>query len=101
MFAQRIKKYIGSYMAQLNGTKALIFTGGIGENSITMRQMIMENLEQMGIIFDSEKNKNFKRGVECLVSADNSPIAVYIIPTNEELVIARDTFCIIDGIPCM
>lgn len=101
MFSQRIKKYIGAYMAQLNGTKALIFTGGIGENSITMRQMIMENLEQMGVIFDPEKNKNFKRGKDCLISADNSPVAVYIIPTNEEMVIARDTFCIIAGIPCM
>jgi acetate kinase len=101
MFAQRIKKYIGSYMAELNGTKAIIFTGGIGENSIIMRQLIAENLENMGIIFDSEKNNNFKRGVECKLSADNSPIEIYIIPTNEELVIARDTFCIIAGIPCM
>ncbi len=101
VFSQRIKKYIGSYMAELNGTEALIFTGGIGENSDVMREMILTDLEMCGIRIDSELNKEKTRGGEGRISTDDSPVAVYVIPTDEELVIARDTCCIINGAECM
>jgi len=101
MFAQRIKKYIGAYMAEINGTKAIIFTGGIGENSPSERKRICSNLEDLGIIIDIEKNNNLARGKEGNVAADNSKVEIWVIPTNEELVIARDTVCIINGAECI
>ena len=91
LIAYSVKKYIGSYLAVLNGTDAIVFTGGIGENSKEAREQILENMETLGIVLDKEKNNNFKRGQIELISAKNSKIKVYVIPTDEELMMARDT----------
>ncbi|NLK73493.1 MAG: acetate kinase [Clostridiales bacterium] len=89
VFAHREKKYIGAFAAEMNGLDALVFTAGIGENSASMRKSICENLEYLGIKIDD--NKNNIRGKDAVVSADDSKVKVLVIPTNEELMIARDT----------
>lgn len=88
--AYRIKKYIGSYAAVLNGVDAIVFTGGIGEHSDLMRGLVMENMEYLGVDFDFEANKQHGDGVRVLSKPD-SKVKVYILPTNEELSIARET----------
>ena len=88
VFCYRVKKYIGSYMAALNGSDALIFTGGIGENSAIIRQKIIENLTFLGLEIDTEKNEQVD-GFSAIHSED-SKVEIYVIPTNEELVIAID-----------
>jgi len=90
MFAYRVKKYIGSYAAALGGVDIIVFTGGIGENDPETRKRILSNLEYMGIKTDSEKAGI--RGKETIISSSNSQVIVMVIPTDEELVIARDTF---------
>ena len=87
----RLKKYIGAYSAALGGVDAIIFTAGIGENSYELREGVMKDMEYLGIDFDFEKNKNFKRGEVELLTKPNSKVKVYIIPTDEELLIARET----------
>lgn len=89
LYAHRIKSYIGSYIAVMNGVDAIVFTAGIGENSAATRYDVCSNLENLGIIIDKEKNN--VRGKIAEISADSSKVKVYLIPTNEELVIARDT----------
>lgn len=92
MSAYRIKKYIGSYMAALGGVDAIAMTAGGGENDCSLRETALSGLEELGIKLDKKRNgKNFVRGTECLISTDDSPVKVYVIPTNEELVIMRDT----------
>lgn len=85
----QIRKYIGSYAAAMGGLDAVVFTGGIGENDDDARARICKGLEFMGIRLDAAKNKGCRR--EACVSADGSKVAVWVIPTNEELLIARDT----------
>ncbi len=87
----QIKKFIGSYTAAMNGLDAIVFTAGIGENNAQLREDVMKDMEFFGIKFDVEANKNFKRGEINLLSAPDSKVKVYMIPTNEELVIASDT----------
>lgn len=89
MFANRAKRYVAGYMAEIGRTDAIVFTGGIGENSATMRADIMKGFEQFGIKIDSEKN-NVRGGCH-LISTDDSKVKVFVIATNEELMIARDT----------
>jgi acetate kinase len=90
MFAYRVRKYIGAYMATLGGLDALVFTAGAGENSSTLRESILSGLE--GIGFKLDKAKNDVRSPEIrLISADSSPIKVLVVPTNEELAIAEFT----------
>ncbi|GAB6138446.1 acetate/propionate family kinase [Halanaerobaculum tunisiense] len=89
MFVYRVKKYIGSYTAAMNGVDALVFTAGIGENSIDMREKICQDLDYLGVEIDSTKNDI--RGEVQEISTADSEVKVYVIPTNEELVIARDT----------
>ena len=84
-----VKKYIGSYAAAMGGMDALVFTAGIGENSDRAREGICSGLEFMGVKLDLEKNK--VRGKECIISTDDSRVKVLVVPTDEELVIARDT----------
>ena len=91
MFAYRVKKYIGSYAAAMGGLDCVAFTGGIGEHTEIVREKVMSGLEFLGIDFDFEKNNNVPRGEITKLSKPNSKVAVYIIPTNEELVIARET----------
>lgn len=95
MMAHRIKKYIGGYAALLNGVDAIVFTGGIGENQEDLRELCMENMEYLGIEFDKEKNLTIPRGTIEELSKPSSKVKVYRIPTNEELVIARDTINLI------
>ena len=86
-----IKKYIGSYAAEMNGLDALVFTAGIGENQFNIRQAVCENMSFLGIELDAEKNENFERGIPFEISAKDSKVKVYIIPTDEEYMIALDT----------
>ena len=88
-FAYEVKKYIGAYAAALGGLDVLVFTAGVGENGVLMRQMICEGLEFLGVKLDQEKNK--LRGDERIISAADSKVTVWVIPTNEELMIAQDT----------
>ena len=89
MLTYGVKKYIGAYAAAMGGVDAIVFTAGIGENSAITRQMCTEGLEFLGVKMDYSKN-DF-RGEERIISADDSKVKVMVIPTNEELVIARDT----------
>ncbi|MGN0744822.1 MAG: acetate kinase [Christensenellales bacterium] len=88
--AYRIKKYIGSYAAVLNGVDAIVFTGGIGEHSDLMRELVMKDMEYLGVDFDFEANKGRGDGVR-FISKPQSKVKVLILPTNEELSIARET----------
>ncbi|NLK52813.1 MAG: acetate kinase [Syntrophomonadaceae bacterium] len=90
VYANRVKSYIGAYMAQLNGCDAIVFTAGLGENAIPIREQICANMEFLGIKMDTEKNK--VRGEEVDVATDDSKVRIFVIPTNEELVIAMDTY---------
>lgn len=89
LFNYKIKKYIGSYIAALGGLDALVFTGGIGENSVEVRKAVCSNMEYLGIELDLEKNKGSNGAAD--LSTDNAKVRVFRIPTNEELVIAMDT----------
>ncbi len=89
VFCYRIKKYVGSYIAALGGLDVLVFTGGIGENSPDVRKAVCENMEYLGI--DIEKTPNTSKDKEKLVSSSKATVAVYVIPTNEELMIAMET----------
>ncbi|AVM66685.1 acetate kinase [Peptostreptococcaceae bacterium oral taxon 929] len=90
MFTNRVKKYIGAYMAQMPELDAIVMTGGIGENSDTMRREILHGLEHLGIELDDKKNDG-TRAKEVNIAKDGAKIKIYICPTNEELMIARDT----------
>ena len=89
VFADRIHKYIGSYAARMGGVDAIIFTAGIGENSDTIREKVIEGLEFMGVYCDPDLNNI--RGEEVYISHPYSPVKVLVIPTNEEVMLARDT----------
>jgi len=89
LFAYRVRKYIGAYAAAMGGLDAIVFTAGLGENSASMRASICDGLEFLGVEIDKEKNN--VRGKEVDISKDGSKIKVLLIPTNEELMIARDT----------
>lgn len=93
IFAYQIKKFIGSYAAAMNGIDGIIFTGGIGENAPEVRAAACSNLDFLGIKIDAEKN--LCRGITKEISEDDSKVKVYVIPTNEELLIARDTLALI------
>ncbi len=88
VFANRIHKYIGSYAARMCGVDAIIFTAGIGENSDTIRASVLKGLEFMGVYWDPALNK--VRGEEAFINYPHSPVKVLVIPTNEEVMIARD-----------
>ena len=91
IFAYRIRKYIGSYMAVLNGCDGIVFTGGIGENDWLMRKQALCEMDQLGIQLDERKNQETV-GQEGAVHAQDSRVRVFVIPTNEEAAIARDTY---------
>ena len=91
MFAHRVKKYIGGYMAEMGGCDLLLFTGGIGENAWFMRRPILENMECLGIHVDLSKNDNVM-GEDLILSTPDSKVAVVVVTTDEEYVIASDTY---------
>ena len=94
MLQYQIKKYIGSYAAAMNGLDAVLFTGGIGENAWEVREGVCKDMEFFGIKLDTEKNKS-TRGELIKISTPDSKVEVWIVPTNEELLIARDTLAMI------
>ncbi|CCO07047.1 Acetate kinase (fragment) [Desulforamulus hydrothermalis Lam5 = DSM 18033] len=89
MFAYAIIKYVGAYTAAMGGLDALVFTGGIGENSKDMRARVLKGLAYTGLQIDEEKNNS--RGKEVIISKPGAPFAAMVVPTNEELMIARET----------
>ncbi|MGA9773602.1 MAG: acetate kinase [Blastocatellia bacterium] len=97
IFCYRARKYIGSYLAAMNGADAIVFTGGIGENSSEVRTSICDGLQWMGLDLDAERNRAMTGGLEGVISRTGSRLAAYVIPTNEELLIARDTLRAIRG----
>lgn len=90
IFAKKVRFYIGAYIAEMNGVDAIVFTAGVGENDVNMRELICTDLGNLGIKLDIIKNK--VRGKETIVSTEDSKVKLLLIPTNEELMIARDTF---------
>ena len=97
MYSYRVKKYIGSYSAVLGGADIIVFTGGIGENAVNIREESLSNLEYMGIELDTELNKTVF-STETVISTEKSKVKVMVVPTNEELVIAQDTYNIVSNI---
>jgi acetate kinase len=89
VYCLRIKGYIGNYMAKLNGCDCLVFTAGVGENSSLVREMVLENLDALGIVLDREKNR--AGCMNCDISLPGTPVRIFVVPTNEELMIARET----------
>jgi len=98
MEAYRLKKYIGAYTAALGRVDALVFTAGVGEMSDIIRGKVLEGLDILGIKYDPEKNKLVRtRNAELDISADDSPIKIFIIPTDEELVFVEDVVALLEG----
>ncbi|HEY6873986.1 MAG TPA: acetate kinase [Geobacteraceae bacterium] len=96
--AYRLRKYIGSYMAAIGRLDAVVFTAGVGEMGWPIREKTIEGLEHLGIHLDKERNKSaMTRKRETLITADDSPVKVYVIPTDEELVFTEDVAAILDG----
>lgn len=93
MYSSICKKYIGQYMALMSGADAIVLSAGVGENCQKMRRMIFSGWQPLGIILDQEKNK--QRGFERIISHDNSDVTIIVIPTDEEYMIARDTYEIV------
>lgn len=98
IFCYRARKYIGAYLAAMNGADAVVFTGGIGENSAEIRASICEGLQWMGLTLDAQSNAEHIHGREGLISATDARLAAYVIPTDEELLIARDTARCVEGV---
>ena len=99
IFCYRARKYIGSYLAAAGGADAIIFAGGIGENSSEIRARICEGLAWLGLELDPELNEAHVDGREGVISREGSRLAAYVIPTDEELLIARDTVRCVRGAP--
>ena len=95
-FTYVIKKYIGSYAAAMGGVDAIAFSAGTGENRADIRESVMEGLDFLGVDFDKERNTNFVRGENYRISKENSKVAVWVIPTDEEMSIARQTKAIVE-----
>ena len=98
VFCYRVRKYIGAYLAVLGRAHAIVFTGGIGENGAGIREQILDGLEPLGLALDRDANA-MARGAEADVSAADSPIRILVVPTNEELMIARDTVAAAQSTP--
>jgi acetate kinase len=99
MFCKRVKKYISAYMGSIDGADAICFSAGIGENSPMVRSKSCDELSVFGIEIDEELNQQATGGKEMLISTPNSKVDVYVIPTNEELVLARDTVRVVLNVP--
>jgi acetate kinase len=98
MFAYRVRKYIGAYLAAMNGADAILFAGGIGENAAPVRALICEGLEWLGVTIDPARNTATVGGGEGKISAEGSRVEVWVVPTDEELLIARDTVRVVQGL---
>jgi acetate kinase len=98
LFCYRVIKYVGAYMAALGGADAIVFAGGIGENAAPIRARICQGLEWMGLDISPARNAEKLGGAEGLISTDDSRLQAWVIPTDEELLIARDTFRVVTGL---
>lgn len=98
IFCYRIRKYIGAYLAALDGADAIVFTGGIGENSAAIRARVLEGLRWLGIDFDAALNRDLHSGRAGRITKEGSRLAAWVIPTDEEVLIARDTFRLLSGL---
>jgi acetate kinase len=94
MYAYRVKKFIGAYAAIMNGLDALVFTGGVGENDFNIRRMICQNMEYLGLEFDEVANHGVK-GQDRVISKSESHVIAAVVRTNEELLIAMDSYKIL------
>ena len=97
IFTNRVKKYIGAYMAEMGRCDAIVFTAGIGENGDRIRALVCRGLESLGIDFDEEANRQAPKGQASRISKPGSRVEIWIIPTNEELYLARDTVRVVKG----
>jgi acetate kinase len=95
MFCYRIRKYIGTYAASMNGVDVIVFTAGIGENDPLVRETACSNLDYLGVEIDKKRNESPER--EKIISSAKSKVTVMVVPTNEELMIARETVRIVQG----
>lgn len=98
VFCYRVRKYLGAYLAALNGADAIVFAGGIGENSPLIRSRICAGMDWLGIELDEGRNSSVAGGVEGRIDKEGSRVAVWVIPTDEELLIARDTWRVVQGV---
>lgn len=94
MFSQGVKRLIGGYSAEMDGVDCIVFTAGVGENDAATRELVMQNMDYLGIDFDFELNRTAPRGKEVVLSKPGSKVTVMVLPTDEELAIARDTAAI-------
>jgi len=99
MFCYRVKKYIGAYLAAMNGADAICFAGGIGENAVEIRRRIIAGLDWCGLQLDDSLNAQAYGGKEMVISGKKSKASVFVIPTNEELILARDTVRVVMDLP--
>jgi acetate kinase len=99
IFCQRVKRYIGAYLAELGPTDAIVLTGGIGENAVSVRERILSGMEHLGLQLDPERNAVLNAGEPGTITQEASTLAAWVIPTNEELLIARDTYRVVKNIP--
>jgi acetate kinase len=97
LFCYRVRKYIGSYIAAMNGVDAVIFAGGIGENSPAVRERICTGMDWLGIQLDGERNGQLRNGAEGRFDHTDSRVELWVVPTDEELLIARDTWRVVSG----
>lgn len=97
MYCYRITKYIGAYAAAMNGVDAIVFTAGCGEHTPELREQVCASLGYLGVQIDNDVNWHLERGKETLISASGSKVSVYVIPTDEEMVIAQETLNLING----
>jgi acetate kinase len=98
LFCYRVRKYIGAYLAAMGGADAICFAGGIGEHAAPIRSLVCQGLEWAGIRVDDARNRETTGGAEGRISPDGASPAVWVIPTDEELLIARDTFRAVNGV---
>jgi acetate kinase len=96
MYEYRLRKYIGAYMAAMNGIDVLVFTAGVGENSVLLRQTVCKQLTFFGVDLDEERNQSISSD-ERRISTTASRVEVLVIPTNEELMIARETYRLVNN----
>jgi acetate kinase len=99
LFCYRVKKYIGAYLAAMNGADAVVFAGGIGENSADIRARICKDLDWLGLTLDAEANAKTIKGAEGRIDVPGGRVELWVIPTDEELLIARDTWRVVTGAP--
>ena len=99
IFCYRVKKYIGAYLAAMNGADAVVFAGGIGENSADIRARICKGLDWLGLTLDAEANAKTINGAEGRIDVPGGRVELWVIPTDEELLIARDTWRVVTGTP--